>query len=349
MSDTGAPTERPAPGPGPPPGRPDGPVGDSPRGSFGRQDRWYGIALAALIVVLLALPLGLHDAYLLHVMIVIGINVIMAVSMWLLGITGLISFGQAGFMFIGAMTTALLTKSAGWPFWVALPLSAAMAGLISAPVGRLSLRVKGVYFFLVTLAFGQVVAGVFAYFQEPFGGWYGIRDIPPPQPAVLFATSDKAAFYYLALALTVLACWIIHRISRSWFGMVLWSIREGDLLASSVGIDVPGCKLIAFIVSAFFAGLAGSFYAAYFGYISPLVFTFEYSVNVLVYIVVGGFASLAGPIVGAVVLTLVPELFRVTGKYQMMAFGLILVASMRLMPQGIAGTWQRLLTQRGRT
>ena len=170
MSDTGAPTERPAPGPGPPPGRPDGPVGDSPRGSFGRQDRWYRIALAALIVVLLALPLGLHDAYLLHVMIVIGINVIMAVSMWLLGITGLISFGQAGFMFIGAMTTALLTKSAGWPFWVALPLSAAMAGLISAPVGRLSLRVKGVYFFLVTLAFGQVVAGVFAYFQEPFGG-----------------------------------------------------------------------------------------------------------------------------------------------------------------------------------
>jgi branched-chain amino acid transport system permease protein len=349
MSDTSAAAERPESGPGAPPLRRDRPVGDPPRRPIDPRDRWYGIALAALILLLLALPIGLHDAYFLHVMIVIGINVIMAVSMWLLGITGLISFGQAGFMFIGAMTTALLTKSAGWPFWAALPLSAAMAGFISAPVGRLSLRVKGVYFFLVTLAFGQVVAGVFAYFQEPFGGWYGIRDIPPPQPATLFGTSDKAAFYYLALALAVLACWIIHRISRSWFGMVLWSIREGDLLASSVGIDVPGCKLIAFIVSAFFAGLAGSFYAAYFGYISPLVFTFEYSVNVLVYIVVGGFASLAGPIVGAVVLTLVPELFRVTGKYQMMAFGLILVASMRLMPQGIAGTWQRLLTQRGRT
>jgi branched-chain amino acid transport system permease protein len=135
--------------------------------------------------------------------------------------------------------------------------------------------------------------------------------------------------------------------------MVLWSIREGDVLASSVGVDVPGSKLIAFIVSAFFAGLAGSFYAAYFGYISPLVFTFEYSVNVLVYIVVGGFASLAGPIVGAVALTLVPELFRVTGKYQMMAFGLIMVASMLLMPQGIAGAWQsawqRLVAQRSRT
>ncbi len=306
------------------------------------------LALPVMIALLLALPLVMHNQYFLHVGIVIAINVIMAVSMWLLGITGLISFGQAGFMFIGAMTTALLTKDLGWSFWVALPLSAIMAGLVSAPVGRLSLRVKGVYFFLVTLAFGQVVAGVFAYFEKPFGGWYGIRDIPPPQPAAFFGVLDKAAFYYLALGLVLVTCWIIHRISRSWFGMVLWSIREGDLLASSIGIDVPGTKLIAFIVSAFFAGAAGSLYASYFGYISPLVFTFEYSVNVLVYIVVGGFASMAGPIVGAVALTLVPELFRVTGKYQMMAFGLILVGSMLLMPQGIIGAWQKLVTPRGR-
>jgi branched-chain amino acid transport system permease protein len=214
-------------------------------------------------------------------------------------------------------------------------------------VGRLSLRVKGVYFFLVTLAFGQVVAGVFAYFEVPFGGWYGIRNIPPPQPAAFFGTLDKAAFYYLALGLVLLTCWIIHRISRSWFGTVLWSIREGDLLATSIGINVPASKLVAFIVSAFFAGAAGSLYAAYYGYISPLVFTFEYSVNVLVFIVVGGFASMAGPISGAVVLTLVPELFRVTGKYQMMAFGLILVGSMLLMPQGIIGAWQKFVPPRG--
>jgi branched-chain amino acid transport system permease protein len=304
--------------------------------------------VALLVVVLAALPLVVHDNYVLHVMVVIAINVIMAVSMWLLGITGLISFGQAGFMFIGAMTTALLTKQAGWPFWVALPLSAVMSGLVSAPVGRLSLRVKGVYFFLVTLAFGQVVSGIFAYFQDPFGGWYGIRDIPPPQPASLFTTLNKVPFYYLGLGLVVLTCLVIYRVSRSWFGSVLWSIREGDLLASSVGIDVPGAKLVAFIVSAFFAGLAGSFYATYFGYISPLVFTFEYSVNVLVYIVVGGFASFAGPIVGAVALTVIPELFRVTGKYQMLFFGLVLVVSMLLMPEGITGAWRRFVPARGR-
>jgi branched-chain amino acid transport system permease protein len=304
------------------------------------------LAVPALVIALLALPLVVRDAYFLHVMVVIGINVVMAVSMWLLGITGLISFGQAGFMFIGAMTTALLTKNLHWPFWFALPLSAIVSALIAAPVGRLSLRVKGVYFFLVTLAFGQVVAGVFAYFENPFGGWYGIRNIPPPQPVELFGTLNKVAFYYLALALVLVTCWVIHRVSRSWFGDVLWSIREGDLLASSIGIDVPGSKLIAFVVSAFFAGAAGSLYACYFGYISPLVFTFEYSVNILVFIVVGGFATMAGPIVGATALTIVPELFRVTGKYQMMAFGLILVFSMLLMPQGIIGAWHRLTARR---
>jgi branched-chain amino acid transport system permease protein len=299
-----------------------------------------------LIVALLGIPLVVHDAYFLHVLILIGINVMVAVSMWLLGITGLISFGQAGFMFIGAMTTALLTKDLHWPFWIALPFSAAIPALIAAPVGRLSLRVRGVYFFLVTLAFGQVVNGVFAYFQDPFGGWYGIRDIPPPQPAALFTTLNKVPFYYLCLALTLLTCGIIYRVSRSWFGNVLWTIRESELLAASVGIDVPGSKLVAFVVSALFAGVAGSFYATYFAYISPLVFTFEYSVNMLIFIVVGGFASIIGPIVGAVMLTLVPELFRVTGKYQLLAFGLILLLSMRLMPQGIMGTYATFRARR---
>ncbi|HTG25905.1 MAG TPA: branched-chain amino acid ABC transporter permease [Reyranella sp.] len=178
------------------------------------------------IVLLALLPVVIRDEYFLHVMVMIEINVVMAVSLWLLGITGLISFGQAGFMFIGAMTTALLMKLGGWSFWVSLPLSAIMAAVVSAPVGRLSLRVKGVYFFLITLAFGEVVRGVFAYFEHPFGGWYGIRDIPPPSPAAIFTGMGKMPFYYLGLMLMLVTCAVIYRISRSWFGSVLWNIRE---------------------------------------------------------------------------------------------------------------------------
>jgi branched-chain amino acid transport system permease protein len=307
--------------------------------------RW---ALAALLVVLAVLPMGVHSSYLLHVMILIFLNVMLATSMWLLGITHLISFGQAGFMFIGAMTSALLTKDLGVSFWIALPIAGVLPALIAAPVGRLSLRVRGVYFFLVTLAFGEVVRGVFAYFQVPFGGWYGVRDIPPPTPRWLFTTLDKVPFYYLGLILVVLTCWVIWRISKSWFGEVLWSIRESELLASSVGIDVPGHKLVAFVISAFVAGLAGSFYANYVGYISPLIFDFQYSVSILIFVVVGGFSSLAGPVTGAVVLTIIPEVFRASGKYQMLIYGLILVFSIMTMPDGIVGAFGRLLARRTR-
>ncbi|HVY14324.1 MAG TPA: branched-chain amino acid ABC transporter permease [Rhodopila sp.] len=306
-------------------------------------DRW---GIAALLVALALVPLGVHDSYLLHVMILIFLNIMLATSMWLLGITHLISFGQAGFMFIGAMTSALLTKDLGVSFWIALPIAGVLPAAIAAPVGRLSLRVRGVYFFLVTLAFGEVVRGIFAYFQTPFGGWYGIRDIPPPSPRWLFTPLDKVPFYYLGLVLVVLTCWVIWRISRSWFGEVLWSIRESELLASSVGINVTGYKLVAFIISAFVAGLAGSFYANYVGYISPLIFDFQYSVSILIFIVVGGFSTLAGPVVGAVVLTIVPELFRATGKYQMLIFGMILVVSMLTMPDGITGAIRRLRRRR---
>jgi branched-chain amino acid transport system permease protein len=306
------------------------------------------LALAAFLVALAAVPAFVHSSYLLHVMILIFLNVMLATSLWLLGITHLISFGQAGFMFIGAMTSALLTKDLGISFWIALPISGVLPALIAAPVGRLSLRVRGVYFFLVTLAFGEVVRGIFAYFQVPFGGWYGVRDIPPPSPRWLFTPLDKVPFYYLGLVLVVLTCWVIWRISRSWFGEVLWSIRESELLASSVGIDVQGYKLVAFIISAFVAGLAGSFYANYVGYISPLIFDFTYSVSILVFVVVGGFGALAGPITGAVVLTIIPEIFRASGKYQMLIFGLILVFSMLAMPDGIIGALHRFQLRRTR-
>lgn len=290
---------------------------------------------------LFLLPLIVHNQFLLHILIVTSINVTMAVSLWLLGTTGLISFGQAGFMFIGAMTSTLLVKEHGWTVWAAFPLAGVLAALVSVPVGALSLRVKGVYFFLVTLAFGEVVRGIFAYFRTPFGGWYGIRDIPGPEPASWFTQMSKVPYYYFGLLMTLFTCLVVSRVARSRIGTVLQSIREGDLLASSVGIPVFRYKLLAFVMTSFFAGLAGSYYAHYFRYISPLVFTFQYSLSVLIFVVIGGMASVSGPVVGAVLLTLVPEMFRVTGKYQMLIFGALLVFAMLFMPNGVIGLLRR--------
>ncbi len=296
---------------------------------------------AAGVVALILLPLVVRNPFSLHILIVTSINVSMAVSLWLLGTTGLISFGQAGFMFIGAMTSTLLVKNQGWTVWAALPLAGVLPALVSVPVGALSLRVKGVYFFLVTLAFGEVVRGVFAYFQTPFGGWYGIRDIPGPEPTAWFGELSKTGYYEFGLLLTVLTCVVVSRVTRSRIGMVLRCIQEGDVLAASVGVPVFRYKLLAFVMASFFAGLAGCYYAHYFRYISPLVFTFQYSLNVLIFVVIGGMASVWGPVVGAVLLTTVPELFRVTGKYQMLIFGVILVLAMLFVRDGVVGVLGR--------
>lgn len=289
-----------------------------------------------LLFLLLIAPL-FSNQFQLHIMIMMSINIIMAVSMWLLSTTGLISFGQAGFMFIGAMTSTLLVKDLGWHFWYCIPLAGIVPALICVPIGRLCIRVKGVYFFIVTLAFGFLVNGVFAYFRNPFGGWYGILHIPAPEPHNLFTPLNKIPFYYLAIALMLLTCWVVHRISRSRMGLTFWSIEKSDILAASVGINVVKYKLQAFVISAFFAGIAGTYYAHYFSYISPLVFSFNMSFYTLIYIIVGGASAFSGPIVGAAVLTLIPEFFRATGVYQMLIFGVILVLSMLFMPQGIVG------------
>ena len=292
--------------------------------------------LTGLLVFLLALPL-FADSFQLHIVITICINIIMAISMWILSTTGLMSFGQAGFMFIGAMTSALLVKEMGWPFWFCIPLGGIVPALVCVVIGRLCIRVKGVYFFIVTMAFGFLVNGVFAYFEHPFGGWYGVMHIPPPEPHAWFTPLNKIPFYYLALVLALVTCWVIYLISRSRMGMILRSIEESDALAESIGINVNRYKLHTFIIAAFFAGIAGVYYAHYYSYISPLVFSFNLSLNSLIFIIVGGPLHFAGPIAGAVVLTIIPEFIRATGVYQMLIFGVVLVLSMIFIPQGIVG------------
>ena len=151
----------------------------------------------AIVCFLFLAPILVTSNFYLHVMIMMCINVIMATSMWLLATTGLLSFGQAGFMFIGAMTSALLVKNLGWPFWVCIPLAGIIPALVALAVGRVCIHIKGAQFFMVTMAFGELIRGIFAYFRNPFGGWYGIINIPPPEPHRYFTPLNKVGFYYL--------------------------------------------------------------------------------------------------------------------------------------------------------
>jgi len=291
----------------------------------------------AIVCFLFLAPILVTSNFYLHVMIMMCINVIMATSMWLLATTGLLSFGQAGFMFIGAMTSALLVKNLGWPFWVCIPLAGIIPALVALAVGRVCIHIKGAQFFMVTMAFGELVRGIFAYFRNPFGGWYGIINIPPPEPHRYFTPLNKIGFYYLGVTLMVLTCWAVYRVSRSRIGMIFWSLRESETLADSIGVNVRKHKLHAFLFAAFFAGIAGTYYAHYQSYISPLVFTVQMSLSALIFVVVGGMWSFGGPILGAATLTLVPEFFRATGVYQMLIYGVILVFAVLFMPRGIVG------------
>ena len=300
-----------------------------------RRLRRFGVP--AVVCFLLLAPALIKGEFYLHVVIMMFINVIIATSMWLLATTGLLSFGQAGFMFIGAMVSTLLVKNLGLPFWVCIPLAGFVPLLVGLGVGPVCIHIKGAQFFMVTMAFGELVRGIFAYFRNPFGGWYGIMNIPPPEPNSFFTPLNKVGFYYLGAALMLIACWAVWRVSRSRIGMIFWSLRESETLADSIGVNTKKHKLHAFLFAAFFAGIAGTFYAHYTSYISPLVFTVQMSLNVLIFIVVGGMFSFAGPDRRRSTLTLVPELFRATGVYQMMIFGVILVFAMLFMPRGIMG------------
>jgi branched-chain amino acid transport system permease protein len=301
-------------------------------------------ALAA--VALLTLPLWLGSAYHLHVVIMAGIFTILALSLnLLLGYTGQLSLGHAAFFGIGAYTSALLALSLGWSFWLALPAAAVAAGLAGWAIGRLALKVRGAYFVLVTISFAGVISLVSVNWMELTNGPLGLPGVPAPELAgVSFRT--KPAYYYLVLVAAA-ACYLLcHRLVRSRLGRAFLALRENEALAESVGVDPVRTLVLAAVVSAAMAGVAGSLYAHYTRFVSPEVFLFSYTVTMVIMVVAGGKGTLAGPVVGAVLFTLLPEALRevVSWQWQMVSYGVLLVLLVFFLPRGIVPTvqaWRR--------
>jgi branched-chain amino acid transport system permease protein len=254
----------------------------------------------------------------------------------LLGYTGQLSLGHAAFFGIGAYTSALLTLKLDWSFWPALAAAVALAGAAGLFIGRLALKLRGAYFVLVTISFAGVVSLVSVNWIELTNGPLGLPGVPAPELGP-WPLRTKTAYYYLVLAAVALSYVVCRRLVRSRIGRALVALRENEPLAESVGVDVTHYLVLATVVSAAMAGLGGSLYAHYTRFVSPEVFLFTYTVTMVIMVVAGGKGTLAGPLVGAVLFTVLPEALRAAAswQWQMLAYGLLLVLLVFFLPRGI--------------
>ena len=285
----------------------------------------------------LTLPLWLPSAYHLHIVIMAGIFGVLALSLnLLLGYTGQLSLGHAAFFGVGAYTSALLTLKLEWSFWPALAVAVGLAGAAGFFIGRLALKLRGAYFVLVTISFAGVISLVSVNWIELTNGPLGLPGVPAPALGP-WSLRTKTAYYYLVLAAVALSYAVCRRLVRSRIGRALVALRENEALAESIGVDVTHYLVLAAVVSAAMAGLGGSLYAHYTRFVSPEVFLFTYTVTMVIMVVAGGKGTLAGPLVGAVLFTVLPEALRAVAswQWQMLAYGVLLVALVFFLPRGI--------------
>lgn len=285
--------------------------------------------LMALIIPLVASP------YAIKVLIIAGIYVGLACSLnMVFGIGGQLNLGQAAFYGIGAYTSALLSIHFHVPFFITLIAGA----LLSAGAGFLlalpTIRLKGIYLAVTTLAFGEIVRMIFLNWISVTRGPMGIAGIPVPS-LFGFEFGSNASQYYLMLGLLLPALYIMWRLSYSPYGMVLRAVRENEEAAQTLGIDARAYKVKAFVVGSAVAGLFGAFFSFHAAYISPSNFSFMESITLLSMVVFGGLGSMPGVIVAALLLAVAPDVLRFMEEYRMIIYGLLLFLMVLLRPQGI--------------
>ena len=298
------------------------------------------LGAGSLLIVLLAVPLFISQPYVLHVLIVMGVNITLATSLRFIATVGQFSLAHAGMVSIGAYTSALLVVKLGFSFWVSLPLAGLTAMSMAFLVGYPFVRLKGIYFTMVTLFLTEFITLLATEWRGLTGGVQGIISIPRPNaiiiPGLLNLTfASKADFYYLALVMIGVTLLILYAIESSRIGITFSSIRQSEALAESIGINSSGYRIFAFSIGCFFAGIAGAFYSHYFSAIAPGSFGFLLSINVFIYMVVGGMRRLSGPIIGAIILTLIPELAREVKEYEPFVFAAILLLVIFFLREGL--------------
>ncbi len=297
------------------------------------------IAIGAGVIIFL-LPAGMNNYYI-DILTITGTYALLALGLNIVvGMTGLLDLGYVSFYAVGAYSYGILNKSMGLPFWPALLVGAFLAALTGAFLGIVTLRLRGDYLAIVTLGFLMIVHLVLNNWDTLTGGPNGILGIARPSIGG-FVFSRPIHFFYLILFLNVLAIIVISRLNNSIIGRAWIAIREDEIAAEAMGINVTKMKILAFTLGASWAGLAGVFFAGRYSFISPESFTFFETVLVLSMVVLGGMGSIGGVILGAALLTILPEIFREFQDYRMLAFGGAMVLVMIFRPQGLIGNPRR--------
>jgi branched-chain amino acid transport system permease protein len=310
------------------------------------------VLLPLSVAVGLLLPLVITDPYILHILIAIYIWSILSLGIRLVLLGGPLNLAQASFVGMGAYTSGLLALRLGWSFWLCMPAAGAVAALLALAIGYPTLRIKGAYFVMVTFGITEVFRHIWMMWDSLFGGPQGLLGIPRPDPIHVagwtIAFTSKVPFYYLALVLLLMATFIMRRLDLSRMGLTLNAIKQADLLAECVGVNIMAYKVGAFVISSFFAGIVGSFWAHYFSYCSPDDFTFLASFQMLVYAVMGGMGSALGPILGCIVMLGLDEILRPFQQYMPIVLGGILILFLLYLPGGFVSIMARIraLSQR---
>jgi branched-chain amino acid transport system permease protein len=312
------------------------------------------------LIILLTIPLWLQDQYILHILITTGIFIIAAMSLnLLLGYTGQLSLGHVAFFGIGAYASALTTLGFDvelfgfrvvhqpWPAIVGLFVGMVAAGISGYVIGRLSFKVRGAYFVIVTISFAEVTRLVALNWVELTQGPLALTNIPPYTlgfPGLGdYTLWNKTAYYYLVVAVGLTAYFVIARLVGSRVGRAMIALKENETLASSVGIDVTRYLVLAAVVSAAMAGGAGSLYAHYLKIIDPDIFLFIYTVTMVIMVITGGKGTLAGPIVGGIIFGFLPVILRpfAAPAVQWILYGGLMIAIVFVLPRGIVPALER--------
>jgi branched-chain amino acid transport system permease protein len=306
--------------------------------------KYKPLFIGALILMLVLFPLVITNTYLIRVGISVLLYILLASSLNVInGYSGQFNIGQAGFYCVGAYTAGILATNFGISFWWLLLISGLMAALFGCGLGLPTLRLKGVYLTITTLGFSEIIRLVVLNWTSLTRGPMGIPGIPFPTFFGM-ALKTNTHFYYIILVLVAVMIWMTGRILNSRIGRAWVAIREDETAARSMGVETFNYKLLNLVYGTFWAGVAGCFYAFFASYISADSFTLDEGFVILAMVLVGGQGTLLGPVVGASVLTIIPEMFRFAAQYRLVIYGLAILIIMHLRPQGLVGSG--MLSQR---